>query len=431
MLSDDVETTANPTTDGASDGLDAGLSGKDTGGLAANPTLVNPAARLATKGIGLLFVVMLIVLFLSGDHDEDMPEIPDDFMAEIALEEGKNAPPLGSAACTAPAADAVTTGLAPGSSSDYTIAVGGVERTFRLHLPVSYAEATGPLPLVLNFHGWGGSARSQDHRTGMSILADSLNADTTFIVAYPQAMGDINAAYGDPTPAWNGGGCNASPGPLGETCSQAEDPLGNTENYGAVDLHYDSCTDPEVSSGSYCNCCSCADDEGFVRAILELLQREHCIDRRRVYSTGMSYGGLFSYQLALSMPHVFAAVAPVAGGILKGFATPPMGPASGLGYIGVLDIHGWYDPWVPANDTHGCITGSEPVSKNDEFCNKNEEFCMKNEELCIQNVCQACDMGGEGQGYTWPSDSEPTDGYAQSNDGWYYEFQQKCQLVCC
>jgi polyhydroxybutyrate depolymerase len=171
-------------------------------------------------------------------------------------------------------------------------------------------------------------------------------------------------------------------GPAGETCAQATDPAGNTENYGTVDLSYQSCMDLEGSarSGSYCNCCSCADDLGFVREILQQLQTEHCVDRRRVYATGMSYGGLFSYQVALSMPHVFAAVAPVAGGILRGFATPPSGPVTG-GYIGVLDIHGWFDPWVPANDTHSGMSGA---------------------------------------GYDWPDGSEDEDSIAQSNDGWYY-----------
>ena len=50
-----------------------------------------------------------------------------------------------------------------------------------------------------------------------------------------------------------------------------------------------------------------------------------------------------------------------------------------------------YDPWVPANDTHGCVTGEEP----------------------------ACHAGDGGHGYSW-SESELSDGFAQSNDGWYY-----------
>lgn len=86
---------------------------------------------------------------------------------------------------------------------------------------------------------------------------------------------------------------------------------------------------------------------------------------------------------------------PVSGGVLKGFANSvPGGGAGGrapLAGPAVLDIHGWFDPWVPANDTHGCRTGGEP----------------------------GC-TGGGGNGYSWPTGSEVADGWAQSEDGWLY-----------
>ena len=85
--------------------------------------------------------------------------------------------------------------------------------------------------------------------------------------------------------------------------------------YGTMDLHYEGCAD-----GSYCNCCSCADDVGFVRAMLAWLEANFCVDRRRVFATGCSYGGMMTYQLGLSMPGTFAALAPAFGGLLKGFA---------------------------------------------------------------------------------------------------------------
>eukprot|EP01051_Picozoa_sp_SAG22_P014812 SAG22_NODE_1850_length_3446_cov_2.774425_1_plen_461_part_00 len=230
----------------------------------------------------------------------------------------------------------------------------------------------------------------------MSELADSMPADSTYIVVYPQGLGNMNAAgaaerqasgfsRGTSTPSWNGGGCAQSPGPLGETCRQFAS--GNTEMYGTMDLHYESCPD-----NSYCNCCSCADDVGFVRALLAWLEDSFCIDRRRVYATGCSYGGMMTYQLGLSMPGTFAAFAPAFGGLLKGFADvpPPAAAGAAAGWTPILDIHGWYDPWVPANDTHGCRTGDEPG--------------------CV----------GGGDGYAWPESSELEDGWATSDDGWYY-----------
>lgn len=102
--------------------------------------------------------------------------------------------------------------------------------------------------------------------------------------------------------AWNGGGCSRSPGPLGPTCVQHA--VGNRVNYGARDLRYSSCM---FSNGSgrpgagtdLCNCCPCVDDIGFVHALLSLLQTALCIDRRRIFATGHSYGGMFTYQLGL------------------------------------------------------------------------------------------------------------------------------------
>lgn len=143
-----------------------------------------------------------------------------------------------------------------------------------------------------------------------------------------------------------------------------------------------------------------------------------------IYATGHSYGGLFTYALGIDyypsreqrhhhkrkpLGHRFAALAPVAGGILKGFA--PQESAAATHYnstaspatsaaaaspppraAAIMDIHGWFDPWVPANDTHGCVAGGEE-----------EPGCS-----------------GGGDGYSWPASSEAVDGWAKSNDGWLY-----------
>jgi len=54
-------------------------------------------------------------------------------------------------------------------------------------------------------------------------------------------------------------------------------------------------------------------DVTYVRRILDQLQKELPIDRKRVYATGLSAGGGLSFQLALEAPDLVAAVAPVAG----------------------------------------------------------------------------------------------------------------------
>ena len=50
----------------------------------------------------------------------------------------------------------------------------------------------------------------------------------------------------------------------------------------------------------YCNSCSCVDDLAFVEAVLDALQAEFCTDKARVYATGMSHGGMMTYQVPSS-----------------------------------------------------------------------------------------------------------------------------------
>jgi polyhydroxybutyrate depolymerase len=53
------------------------------------------------------------------------------------------------------------------------------------------------------------------------------------------------------------------------------------------------------------------DDVGFTRALLATLEREACIDSKRIYATGCSNGGGMAYDLACSAAELIAAVAPV------------------------------------------------------------------------------------------------------------------------
>ena len=54
-------------------------------------------------------------------------------------------------------------------------------------------------------------------------------------------------------------------------------------------------------------------DLAFVTALLDTLEREWCIDRRRIYATGMSNGGFFANLLGCALGDRLAAIAPVAG----------------------------------------------------------------------------------------------------------------------
>src|SRR6266513_1958425 len=131
----------------------------------------------------------------------------------------------------------------------------GRTRRFRLVLPDPLPQ--GPLPLVLNFHGLAEPPKLQQLLTGMDAEARKRG----MIVAYPEGVGL----------SWNAGSC----------CGRAQ----------AEQI----------------------DDVRFARDLVRELSRELCIDRNRVYATGMSNGALMSYRLACDASDMFAAVAPVAG----------------------------------------------------------------------------------------------------------------------
>jgi polyhydroxybutyrate depolymerase len=57
------------------------------------------------------------------------------------------------------------------------------------------------------------------------------------------------------------------------------------------------------------------DDVGFVGAVIDDVAQHYPLDRKRVYATGMSNGGMLAYMLAAMHPEWFVAIAPVAGAI--------------------------------------------------------------------------------------------------------------------
>jgi polyhydroxybutyrate depolymerase len=54
-------------------------------------------------------------------------------------------------------------------------------------------------------------------------------------------------------------------------------------------------------------------DEKFIRDLVNDLAKKGCIDLRRVYATGCSNGGAFSFLLMCTAEDIFAAVAPMCG----------------------------------------------------------------------------------------------------------------------
>jgi polyhydroxybutyrate depolymerase len=176
----------------------------------------------------------------------------------------------------------------PPGDQQFTIDFAGSAREYLVHVPAR-AEAGRKLPVVLNFHGGGSDAPTQKAYSQMDATADRHG----FIVVYPQGVPPAPGVQGLRT--WNAGKC----------CGPAQ----RTE----------------------------ADDVGFALAVLDDLARRTPVDRRRIYATGISNGGMMAYRLAVDASKRVAAVASVAGQVeVTKFA--PSRP------VAVMEFHSVDDP---------------------------------------------------------------------------------------
>src|ERR1700722_12065247 len=162
----------------------------------------------------------------------------------------------------------------------------GRTRGYLVHPPRGYRPGA-PLPVVFVLHGATESNDGVEELSRMSVKADAEH----FIAVYPAGTGRVVT--------WNAGNC----------CGSAM-----KEN---------------------------VDDIGFLRALLEKIERDYAIDPQRVYFTGISNGGMMSYRVACEMSDQVAAIAPVEGAL--NVDCHPSAPVS------VLIFHGTADHLVPFN----------------------------------------------------------------------------------
>jgi len=205
--------------------------------------------------------------------------------------------------------------------------IGDLEREYRLHVPRGYGES-GPASLVLDFHGYTGTAESEEvETTGLSRHAD----EHGYIIVYPQGTAFV-IATGDRITSWNDQAGNASPGPDGPICT---------------DTAYPYPFPPECGDPRPCTWATCHDDLGFVEQLLDKLEKTLCVDLDRVYATGMSNGGMFVHRLGCAIPHRFAAIAPVGGTLARGFNCAPDGSQP----LSLMNIYGSRDDYVALTGT--------------------------------------------------------------------------------
>ncbi len=137
-----------------------------------------------------------------------------------------------------------------------TLGDGERQRSYRLFIPQGLDAATAA-PLVIALHGGLATGEIFARQTGFDVVAQARG----FIVAYPDGLGRV----------WNAGRC-----------------CGNSQS----------------------------EDVAYIRALVAALKTRLRIDAGRVYGMGFSNGAMLAHRIACEAPELFAAIAPVAGGLM-------------------------------------------------------------------------------------------------------------------
>jgi polyhydroxybutyrate depolymerase len=155
-------------------------------------------------------------------------------------------------------------GIAPAGATA-RLTVPGTTRAMLLHMPARYDPAH-PAPLLMLFHGSGGTGERMLARSNLAASADAHG----FILAVPDGGIPLGGGF-----VWNIPGVPTQSGAMP----------------GAND----------------------ADDVAYVLATIDWLRANRCIDPARVYATGFSGGGRMASLLGCVAADRFAAIAPVVG----------------------------------------------------------------------------------------------------------------------
>jgi polyhydroxybutyrate depolymerase len=151
------------------------------------------------------------------------------------------------------------------------LTVGQLKRSYIVHVPKSYNERKD-IPVVIMFHGGGGSARSAMRQTKWAKKGE----EEGFLAVFPngtRADPSSPARFSINPQSWNDGS--------------------NRMNVGAVRRK--------------------AADVDFVCEMIDDLCVRFKVDKRRIYATGFSNGASMAFRVGRELSHTLAAIAPVAG----------------------------------------------------------------------------------------------------------------------
>jgi poly(3-hydroxybutyrate) depolymerase len=184
---------------------------------------------------------------------------------------------------TVPPGDAKSSGCGaatnPGSNT-FNIDVGGTMRSYIVKIPAAY-DTNHPYRLIFAWHGLGGTAQ-QIAQFGYYQLEQPSAGSAIFVAGQ-----GLDTGGGAGWPNTNG------------------------------------------------------QDVNFVKALVDWMNNNYCIDQARIFSVGMSYGGIMSNTLGCSMGGVFRAIAPMSGSGPFQFGTNTC-----VGQVAAWVEHGTADPTV-------------------------------------------------------------------------------------
>ena len=248
---------------------------------------------------------------------------------------------VGTRDAAAEVAPAPSAGCRPGTAPALVaearaITVDGAVRHYLIDAPAGPADA--PRPLVLAFHGFRHSAAGFRAGSGFAERA---------------AAGELIAVHAD-----------------GRDDVHLLDGLGRGWDLAPEDTR----------------------DAAFVAALLDEIERDRCVDRRRIYATGFSNGAFFANLLGCRLADRLAAVAAVSG-------ARPLDACRPAAPMPILFFHGTADRVVPERLTIGAAAWWRRANR----CGEGDDVrdgCQTARE-CAADVV-VC-VGG--QAHAWPADA--------------------------
>jgi poly(3-hydroxybutyrate) depolymerase len=106
-------------------------------------------------------------------------------------------------------------------------------------------------------------------------------------------------------------------------------------------------------------------DLDFLQAMLERFRSELCIDEGRIFSTGFSFGAMFSFTLGCESDTMMRAILPMAGNTMtSGGCATGTRPVAVMAFIGTDDslLSGHRQAVTTYAKRNGCTTETEPAS---------------------------------------------------------------------